>query len=533
MAQGYPKRLIEVDLPIRRISVQARREKSIRHGHISTLHVWWARRPLAACRAVLCAALWPDPADELCPDAFRQTARKLMSDWASRHLELSSPESFADFVAIQKNPEKLANDRVLRGALLNFVADFANWDNAAVREYLATSRALTAAAHEGLGGMQGSRPLVVDSFAGGGSIPLEALRVGADAFASELNPVPVLINKMVLECIPKYGPHLDAEIRKWGKWIKREAKKELAEFYPQDRDGATPIAYVWARTVISEAPTGNELPVQIPLLRSLWLSKRKGNLRALRWLRDRSGVVVTEVADGFVGCKTGKVQIPLLEVFSPAEVNEVEAGTAKAGTATCPVSGFTMRATQVKEQLKEQRGGADHSRLCAVYVDGANGREFRASTVKDLNAFRAALVGKDRILLKNPDAFPTEPINPIRPFKNTRGLSAVTRIGCEQFVELYNSRQALSIYTFYKALQRLRRDNEFCSDAGFADAIEIALAFAIDRAVSQNTSMSRWDASRLTIKGAFGCRVGFCRGEPFLWRQFKLGWSNRMGVRVH
>jgi putative DNA methylase len=93
VSQRYPKRLIEVDLPIKRISAHARREKSIRHGHISTLHIWWARRPLAACRAVICAALWPDPADDVCPEVFRQSARKLMAHWADEHLGLCSAES--------------------------------------------------------------------------------------------------------------------------------------------------------------------------------------------------------------------------------------------------------------------------------------------------------------------------------------------------------------------------------------------------------------------------------------------------------
>ena len=125
----------------------------------------------------------------------------------------------------------------LRFALLDFIADFANWDNSTVPEYLETSRALTQAAHESLGGAPGTRPLVVDPFAGGGSIPLEALRVGADAFASDLNPIPVLLNKVVLEYIPKYGQRLADEVRKWGEWIKREAEKELAEFYPEDPDG--------------------------------------------------------------------------------------------------------------------------------------------------------------------------------------------------------------------------------------------------------------------------------------------------------
>ncbi len=247
----YPKRLIEVDLPIRRISAHARREKSIRHGHISTLHIWWARRPLAACRAVICASLWPDPADPLCPQAFRDAAADVLSRFASTVVHKAalhasaSVESFGQWEGIVRAADQgLGFDtsdpihlNKLRFALLDFIADFANWDNSTVPAYLEASRALTRAAHESLGGAPGSRPLVVDPFAGG-SIPLEALRVGA----SDLNPIPVLLSKVVLEYIPRYGQRLADEVRTWGERIKREAEKELARFYPDDPDGSTPIA---------------------------------------------------------------------------------------------------------------------------------------------------------------------------------------------------------------------------------------------------------------------------------------------------
>src|SRR5215510_9171466 len=114
MPTAYPKRLIEVDLPIRRISEHARREKSIRHGHISTLHIWWARRPLAACRAIICGALWPDPADKLCPNSFRDAARRLMLEWATEHLGLLGEESSARFIEIRNNPSKLGDNEVTR-----------------------------------------------------------------------------------------------------------------------------------------------------------------------------------------------------------------------------------------------------------------------------------------------------------------------------------------------------------------------------------------------------------------------------------
>src|SRR2546426_2257341 len=110
---NYPKRLIEIDLPIKKISAHARREKSIRHGHISTLHIWWARRPLAACRAVLCAALWPDPADPSCPKRFKEEAQRLMLAWANDHAGDAGSESFTRLVAILKAPGELHDDVLL------------------------------------------------------------------------------------------------------------------------------------------------------------------------------------------------------------------------------------------------------------------------------------------------------------------------------------------------------------------------------------------------------------------------------------
>src|SRR5438093_6692742 len=296
MTSALPKRLIEVDLPIKRISAHARREKSIRHGHISTLHIWWARRPLAACRAVICAALWPDPGDPHCPPAFREAAVRLLTAFAKRVFperiteekhrlqETASPENLGRWEALAAGTLTLdsaepADWGILRFCLLDFIADFANWDNSTVPAYLETSRALTQAAHEALGGEPGTRPLVVDPFAGGGSIPLEALRVGADAFASDLNPVAVLLNKVGLEYIPKYGQKLADEVRRWGKWIKEQAEKELAEFYPKDADGATPIAYLWARTIRCE---GAGCGAEVPLMRSMWLAKTSKRSVALR-----------------------------------------------------------------------------------------------------------------------------------------------------------------------------------------------------------------------------------------------------------
>src|ERR1017187_10421523 len=143
----YPKRLIEVDLPIKRISAHARREKSIRQGHIATLHIWWARRPLAACRAVLCASLWPDPADVNCPIEFIEFAKKEMLKWSdNHHMQLLSKESIGHFMKVNHD-KKLVNNKIfLRQLLLDFIADFSNWDNSNQIDYLDTSSGLTQSA---------------------------------------------------------------------------------------------------------------------------------------------------------------------------------------------------------------------------------------------------------------------------------------------------------------------------------------------------------------------------------------------------
>ena len=253
------KRLAEVDFPIAEVSRHAAREKSIRHGHPSTLHLWWARRPLASSRAVLMALLLPDPCDANCPEDFKKQAREILSD-------------------VRQSPK---SDDELQKALLWFIGSFANWDMSSHPVYLNVARTLIRAAHPE------EAPLVVDPFSGGGSIPLEALRLGCEAFASDLNPVACLILKVMLEDIPRESHRRDAEnaesladeLRRVGKQIKAAAEKELADLYPTDPDGATPIAYLWARTVRCESPNCG---AEIPLMRSLWLCKKAKRKRALR-----------------------------------------------------------------------------------------------------------------------------------------------------------------------------------------------------------------------------------------------------------
>jgi len=495
----YPKRLIEVDLPIRRISAHARREKSIRHGHISTLHIWWARRPLAACRAVICAALWPDPADELCPESFRQVAEREMRAFAKAAVGseeiagICDDEAWERYGALTnltrpldlktlplKEPDgtrkvgPLTDLETLRGLLLDFIADFAAWESSINKTFLQTARNLTQAAHEALGGAPGTRPLIVDPFAGGGSIPLEALRVGADAFASDLNPVAVLLNKVVLEYIPKYGQRLADEVRKWGQWIKQEAEKELAEFYPKDPDGATPIAYLWARTIKCEGPGCG---AEVPLIKSLWLAKRHKDSIALRLVPHP------------------KLKTVEFEIIEKAKNSEVPEGTVRRSSALCPVCGYTTPAASMRRQMKERKGGTLAAKMACVvtHTPGQQGRRFRLSTQRDREAVRKVqkLLEERKLAHRGMlSLVPDEPVNPLPHSVNRLPLYGMTTWG-----DLFTSRQALALSTFIGLVKEVGRKLGSEKDRTLVEATKVCLALAVDRVADRCSSLCRYDPS--------------------------------------
>lgn len=498
--QSYPKRLIEVDLPIKRVSEHARREKSIRHGHISTLHIWWARRPLAACRAVICAALWPDPVDEMCPQPFREAATQVVNRFAQHAMadktidEKASLLSMERWSALVKQPLEADNPQhwnVLRHALLDFIADFANWDNGTHAAYLETSRALTQAAHEALGGLQGTRPLVVDPFAGGGAIPLEALRVGADTFASDLNPVAVVLNKVVLEYIPKYGQRLADEVRKWGAWVKEQAEKELTQFYPRDPNGATPIAYLWARTITCEGPGCG---AEVPLMRSLWLAKRKKGSVALK--------IIPNLAEK-------RVDFDIIEDAKPKDVGE---GTVAWGSATCPCCGYTTPVESIRNQLKTKRGGAFDSRLFTVVLTKPEqkGRFYRVPNSSDIQAVNeAGKTMKNLLTSQNGSAsfLPIEKLD-IRGIRHTWAMT----YGIETWADLFTLRQSLGLITIADIVRKLkdRLLNEY--DSGLAKAIQTCLALALNKLADSNSSICSWRSSSQDIGHTFGRQA-----IPMMW----------------
>ena len=270
------RRLIEVALPLEAINREAAREKSIRHGHPSTLHLWWARRPLAAARAVLFAQLVDDPSSH--PDRFPTDE----------------------------------DQRAERARLHNLIERLVVWENTRDQKLLHDAH------QEILNSTEGNPPPILDPFAGGGTIPLEAQRLGLEAHASDLNPVAVLINKALIEIPPRFAGQapvfpgladervppwegtsgLAADVRAYGEWLRKEAEARIGRYYPAtilpDGAEAPVIAWLWARTVACPNPA---CEAEVPLLSSLDLGRKSGQER---WLRPliRGGQVTFEVVSG-------------------------------------------------------------------------------------------------------------------------------------------------------------------------------------------------------------------------------------------
>ena len=510
------KRLAEVDFPIAAVSRHAVREKSIRHGHPSTLHLWWARRPLASSRTVLLALLLPDPCDPLCPPEFRRRAgdaigsfaahvvetkdgnAKLVADLKThlrssdqskrRRAELERERRFAAWAEINRT-ECWTPERTKR-SLLWLLATGASWNFSADDAFLATSRALVKAAHGG------EPPLVVDPFAGGGSIPLEALRLGCEAFASDLNPVACLILKVMLEEIPRHGPELAEQLREAGAEIKRRAERELADLYPTDPDGATPIAYLWARTVWCEAP---DCGAEIPLMRSFWLCKKEKRKRALRHSVERPKGLPPQVE---------------FDVFEPEADDEVRDGTVTRAKATCLCCGAVLPPDRVRFQLAAERGGADvkfdddghrigGARMTAVVTlrPDVKGRHYRLPTDADYAAVREAQA-RDVGILEEWERGGKQGLCPIpdEPTPAGGGSGAgrafsVQRYGMLQWGDLFTARQKTALVELVRSTSEVETDNV---------AIRYLLAIAIDRSADYWSSLCSWHLTGEKVNHTFG-----------------------------
>lgn len=466
------KKLIEVALPLEAINAESAREKSIRHGHPSTLHLWWARRPLATARAVIWSSLVDDPS--------------------------SHPEKFPTEEAQRQERERL----------FDILTRLVKWENSNDEEILAEAKA------EILKSTDGNPPALLDPFAGGGAIPLEAQRLGLEAHAHDLNPVAVMINKAMIEIPPKFAgmrpvnPNagrqssanagwkgaagLAEDVRYYGEWMKQEAYKRIGHLYPkvkvpkeQGGGEATVIAWIWARTVKCPNPACG---CEMPLVRSFVLSKKKG----------KEAYIKPNFIDGKFEyeVKNGKIK---------------EEGTVVRTGAHCLACGTSVSLEYVREEGQAQRIGAQ---MMAVVAEGNNGRIYLAP---DLEQIHAAKVDE-------PEDVPISDLP-------EKALSFRVQVyGMKQHRQLFTNRQLTALTTFSELVGEAQQkaeadavaagmtnDHIALAEGGigaraYGEAVGVYLAIGVDRMADINNSLCNWSNSRGQSVHLFGRQA-----IPMVW----------------
>jgi putative DNA methylase len=461
------KKLIEVALPLEAINKESAREKSIRHGHPSTLHLWWARRPLATCRAVLFASLVDDPS--------------------------ARPEEY---------PTEEAQEAE-RQRLFRLIEQLVKWENSNDEKLLAAAR------KEILKSTGDNPPPVYDPFCGGGSIPLEAQRLGLEAHGSDLNPVAVMITKALIEIPPKFAGQppvnpaarkqfgrdagwkgatgLAEDIRYYGQWMRDEAEKRIGRYYPkvalpreQSGGEATVIAWLWARTVKCPNPACG---CEMPLVRSFALSKKKGKEAWVEPIVDKEKKTVRfEVRTG-----TGK----------PPE------GTVNRRGAKCVCCGTAVPFDHVRSEGKAGRMG---SRLMAIVAEGDRGRIY-----VDADDMQILVAKKAKPESAIADTWLPE-----------KALSFRVQVyGMTKHKDLFTPRQLLALTTFSdlvgetreRVLQDakaagLKDDDTRLNDGGtgaaaYADAVATYLSFLVDQLANHQSSICSWNAPNEQMRSVY------------------------------
>ena len=453
----YRPKLIEVALPLEDINRESAREKSIRHGHPFTLHLWWARRPLAACRAVLFAQLVDDPSAH--PDQFpteedQTTERKRLHDIISRLVV---------------------------------------WEN------IHDEKLLREAHEEILKSTGGNPPPILDPFAGGGSIPLEAQRLGLEAHASDLNPVAVLINKALIEIPTKWAGYkpvfpgaatermswpgatgLAEDVRRYSKWMRDEAEKRIGHLYPKvsvKGVDCTVVAWIWARTVTCPNPA---CAGTMPLVRSFWLGKKKGRER-----------YIIPIPDG----KRIRFQIG-----GPDGVPRD--GTVGRTGATCLLCGTPVPLTYIRDEGKSGRMG---TQLMAVAAQGARQRYYIAPTPADEKLAE----------IQRPSDVPEAELP-----EQALGFR-VQGYGMRTWADLFTNRQLTALATFSDvAIEVYQKIVDDSNNASYAGAITTYLAMTVDRLADLANSLCRWEPIAECPRNLFGRQTismvwDFGEGNPF------------------
>lgn len=454
------KKLIEVALPLEAINKESAREKSIRHGHPSTLHLWWARRPLAAARAVIWSSLVDDPS--------------------------SHPEQFPT------EEEQTAE----RERLFRILEKLVVWENSNNPEVLDEARA------EIMKSTNGNPPALLDPFAGGGAIPLEAQRLGLEAHAHDLNPVAVMINKAMIEIPPKFAGqppvHPDAtvleggwrgaaglaeDVRYYGEWMKQEAFRRIGHLYPKVKDGQgkerTVIAWIWARTVKCPNPACG---CEMPLASSFVLSKKKGSETFIR-------PVIKGNTIGYT-VEQGK--------------NAPQAPKASRGANfTCIKCSENATGAYVRDEAK---GGRMSASLMAIVAEGERGRLYLSPTEEHAQTAMQAEPGW------KPDQLVTTPCHDI---------DRLPMYGMPTWGDAFTNRQLVALTTFSELVAEVQA--QVVADGGseeYGQAVGVYLSFIISKLADRGSSICSWDSSRDGLRNTFGRQAipmvwDYAEGNPF------------------
>ena len=478
MSSENRKRLIEVAFPLEEVSAHSRREKNQHKGNISTVHIWWARRPLAACRAFIYASLVDDPVTEAERDELLKEVADLASWDAVRH------------------PDKVVRTKEDGGSGL-------------------TGTALLERARQRILDCNGGRPpKLLDPFAGGGAIPLEGLRLGCGVEASDLNPVAVLILKGTVEYPQRYGQPdsrpvpdyilraaengsqssfadgdlseayrrnpLATDVRYWGNWVLERAREELAEFYPPDPDGSVPVAYLWSRTV----PCLN-CGISMPLIRQFWLARKVNKKVALQPVTDReSNSLDFRVVEG-------------LDVTgNPSEA------TTSGGDTRCLLCRQVMKGPEIRQAGVEGKLSAT---LTAAVLTSTRGKTYRSDSPVDWKAYQAAAERLRTLQIEDRDDMPLVPDEPID--RKTLGLR-VDGFGFDQWSMLFNARQLLALTTFARlvggAYAEMLKES---LSTEYASAVATYLGLMVDRLANQQSTLSRWHPQNEQHLGLFASQT--------------------------
>ena len=498
------KKLIEVALPLDAINAQSAREKSIRKGHPSTLHLWWSRKPTATARAVLFSQLVDDPSERY--EEFREAAASCG----------------------EADPDAAAESAVLaeRQRLFSLITRMVDWDN------VGDEHLLREVHEEILRSTDGAPPPILDPFAGGGSIPLEAQRLGLEARASDLNPVAVLINKGLIEIPPRFagrppvfpgaddgtrpwpGAHgLAEDVRSYGEWMREEAFRRIGHIYPraQPPDGgeATVIAWIWARTVTCPNPACG---IEMPLVSKWWLGKKKGK---------EAYIVPTVVGD--------HIEYSIGRDPEEAQTSQTD-GTINRSGAKCLACGTAIGFAHIRSEGRNRRIG---EQLIAVVAEGGRGRTYLPPSADQLNPIRS---------LSSIDG-------PIGSLPEAALGFRVQAYGMSDYANCYTTRQLAALTTFSdlvgEARERVladalaaglpegdRLEEGGSGAAAYADAVATYLGMAVDRIAAVNCSLARWNAapSKESVTDVFARQAlpmvwDFAEGNPFQWGPANLSWS--------